>query len=72
MQKPESILENAIHKLLWDFEIHTKHLIAARRPDLVIVIEKENLPADHTVKLKESENRDKYQVLARELKKYGI
>ena len=30
---PESVLENEIHKLLWDFEIQTDHLISARQPD---------------------------------------
>ena len=29
------------------------------------------VPADHKIKLNESENRDKYQELAKELKKYG-
>ena len=24
-------------KLLWDFDIHTDHLISARRPDLIII-----------------------------------
>ena len=33
---PATVLENAIHKLLWNFHIHTDHLIAARRPDLII------------------------------------
>ena len=28
-------------------------------------------PTDHRVKLKESEKKDKYRDLARELKKYG-
>ena len=27
------ILENAVHKILWDFEIQTDNLIPARRPD---------------------------------------
>ena len=45
MHKPESILENEMHKFLWDFEIQTDFLILARRPDLVIVNKtKENLP----------------------------
>ena len=35
--KTESVLENETHKLFWDFEIQTDHLILARRPDLVIV-----------------------------------
>ena len=34
---PESILENKMHKILWDFDIQTDHLIPARWPDLVIV-----------------------------------
>ena len=33
----ESVLENETHKLLWDFELQTNHLISVRRPDLVIV-----------------------------------
>ena len=28
---------NDSHKLLWDFNIHTGHLIPARRPDLIII-----------------------------------
>ena len=35
MHKPESFQENEMHKLLWDFEKQTDHLIMARRPDLV-------------------------------------
>ena len=53
------------------------HLISARRPDLVWVNKKKRtcqivdfaVSADHRVKLKESEKRDKYIDLARELKK---
>ena len=37
MHKPESVLENETHKILWDFEIQTDHLIPARRPDLVLI-----------------------------------
>ena len=39
------VLENATHKLLWDFNIQTDHLIPARRPDLIIINKKkkENL-----------------------------
>ena len=66
-----------MHKLLWDFEIQTDHLIPDRRPDLVIVNKNKRsclivdfaVPADHRVKLKESEKRDKRMNLARELKK---
>ena len=70
----ESVLENKMHKVLWDFEIESDHLISARRPYLVIVNKKKkrtcqivnfDTPPDHRVKLKESEKRDKYQDLAR-------
>ena len=37
MHKPESVLENEMHKILCDFVIQTDHLIPARKPDLVIV-----------------------------------
>ena len=40
MHKPEFIQENDLHKILWDFEKQTGHLILARRPDLVIVKKK--------------------------------
>ena len=80
MHNPESVRENETHKSLWDFEIRTDHVIVARRPDLIIVKkkkkkrknkEKENLQNCGLcwVKLKESENEDKYFDLARELKK---
>ena len=64
-----------MHKLHWDFEIQTDHLISARKPDLV---EKKKetcqivnfaVPAVHRLKLKESEKRDKYLDLAKELKR---
>ena len=63
--------ENETHKLLWDFEIQTDHLI-----DLVIINLKEKekirthrivsfaVPAEHRVKLKENEKKDKYLDLA--------
>ena len=76
---PASVLENDTHKLLWDFDIQTDHVILARRPDLTIINNKKKrrtckivafaLPADHKIKLKESEKKDKYLDLARELKK---
>ena len=69
--------ENDTHKLLWDFNIQTDHLIPARRPDLIIINKKKRtckivdfaVPADHRVKLKECEKTDKYLDLDRELKK---
>ena len=68
MHNPESILENGTHKILWDFEIQTDHLISARRPDLEIVNKKRTCRivyfADQGLKLKENEKRDKYLNLA--------
>ena len=77
MHNPAPVLENATHKLLWDFNIQTDHLIPARRPDLIINNKKRRtckivdfvVPADHRIKLKECEKKDKYVDLARELKK---
>ena len=37
MQNPIPVLENDTHKLLWDFDIQTNHLISAKRPDLIII-----------------------------------
>ena len=72
-------LENDMHKLLWDFDIQTDRLISARRPGLIIINKKKKIckivdfavPADHWIKLKECEKRDKYLDFARELKNYG-
>ena len=40
MHNPAHVLENDTHKLLWDFNIQTDHLIPARRPDLIIINKK--------------------------------
>ena len=75
MHNPASVMENETHKLLRDFDLQTDHLISTRRPDLIIIKKKNRtyriiyfaVPADHRVKLKEIEKKDKY--LVRELKK---
>ena len=76
MPNPAPVLENAKHKLLWDFNLQTDHQIPARRLDLIIIIKKRTckivdfaVPVDHRIKLKECEKKDKYLDLARELKK---
>ena len=85
MHNPAPVLENDTHKLLWDFNMQTDHLIPARRPDLIIINNKKKkkkrkkkrickivdfaVPVDHRINLKESEKKDKYLDLARELKK---
>ena len=43
MHNPASVLENNTLKLLWDFDIHTDHLISARRPDVIIINKKSEL-----------------------------
>ena len=49
LHNSESVLENEIHKIFWDFDIQTNHLILARRPDLVIVNRKKRRePAKYT------------------------
>ena len=40
MHNPAPVLENDTHKLLWDVNIQTDHLIPARRPDLIIINKK--------------------------------
>ena len=40
MYKPESDLEYNTHKLLWDFDMRTDHLISARRPDPILINKK--------------------------------
>ena len=74
MYYPAAVLKNDTHKLLWDFDIQTDHLISARRPDLIIINKKKRIvdfavPTDYWIKLKECEKKDKYLDLARELKK---
>ena len=78
MHNPAPVLENNTHKLLWEFNIQTDHLIPARRPDLIIINNKKKkrtckivdfaVPADHRIKLRECEKKDKYLDFARELK----
>ena len=43
MHNPAPVLENDMHKLLWDFNIQTDHLIPTRRPDLIIINELKKL-----------------------------
>ena len=77
MHNPAPVRKNDTHKHLWDFDMHTDHLISARRPDLIIIDKKKKIckivdfavPADHRIKLKECEKKDKYLDLARELKR---
>ena len=79
MHNPAPVRENDTHKLLWDFNIQTDHLIPARTPDPIKINEKKKkrickivdfaIPANLRIILKECEKKDKYLDLARELKK---
>ena len=40
---PPPVLENDLHKLLWDFNIQTDHLIPTRKQDLIIINKKREL-----------------------------
>ena len=73
MPKTESIPENGTHKILWDIEIQTVHQIQKIRP-IEILTKKCHIvdlfvPADYSVKIKESEKRDKCFNIARDLRK---
>ena len=77
MHNSALVLENDTHELLWDFDIHTDHPISARRSDFLMINKKKRtckivdfaVPADHRIKLKECEKKDKYFDLVMELKK---
>ena len=73
MYNPAPVLENDTYKLQSDFDIHTDHLISARKPDLIIINNKKKkkkkkerickivnfaVPADYRIKLKECEKKD--------------
>ena len=67
MHNPETVLENGTHKLQWDFDIQTDHLISARRADVIIISKSKRtykivdfpVPADHRIKLKKCGKKDK-------------
>ena len=74
---PEKVEETDHVKILWDFNIQTDHVIEHRRPDVVVLDKHEKMchlidiavPGDSTVASKENEKVQKYQDLARELRK---
>ena len=42
MHNPAPVLGNDMHKLQWDFNIQTDHLIPGRRQDLIIINNKKD------------------------------
>ena len=79
IHNPALIQENNTYNFYEIFDIHTDHLISARRLDLIRINKIKRtckivgyaVPADHRIKLKECEKKDKYLNFARELKNYG-
>ena len=63
MHHPAPVQENDTHKLLWNFDVQTDHLISRRRPDLIEIYKIKRIykivyfavPADHRIKLKKCE-----------------
>jgi len=76
------VLEYEDYKLLWDFSVRTDHVIGARRPDLLIIDKRDKscqiidvaIPEDNGVRAwKEHKKVEKYQDLAREVRKmWGV
>ena len=70
-------MESANFKILWDFTIQCDRKIEARRSDIVFVDKKERevviidvtIPGDDSVKDKELEKLEKYQLLKDEVAK---
>ena len=59
MHNPDPVLENELHKLLWVFEIQTNHLILARRPDIVIIVEKKTKNNNKKTKQNQAKTKQK-------------
>ena len=51
MHNSAPVLENDTHKLLWDFDIQTDHLISARRPGLIVINNNNNNKKRKSAKL---------------------
>ena len=72
---PSAVVESSDVKLLWDFNIYTDHVLAARRPDIIVIDNLHNVvqivdvavPSDCNVTMKEIEKIEKYKDLSVEL-----
>jgi len=72
---PAAVVENNDMKVLWDFNIYTDHLLAARCPDIVVIDKQQktvqivdvSVPSDCHVAQKEKEKIEKYRDLSIEL-----
>ena len=67
MHKPDTVLENETHKILWDFEIKTHHLIPVRRPHLVLInkrrVHLQSFKFYRYSEMKKKRNRKEIQIL---------
>ena len=63
MHKSESVLENKTYKILIDFDIEMDHLMSSKRSEIMMINKVKRIcrladfavPANHRVKIKESE-----------------
>ena len=63
--QPVSVQENETHKIIWDFEIQTAHLISVRGPDLIIINKKQKKKKKKKKKKrKEKEKKRKRKLLS--------
>ncbi|XP_072169481.1 uncharacterized protein [Diadema setosum] len=77
MHEPQKVSENGQVKILWDFDVQTDNVIQHRRPDIIVVERAQQMctiidvavPEDSRVAEKEKEKIEKYQDLARELRR---
>ena len=69
MHQTETVIENETHKILWNFEIKTDHLIPAWISELVAIKKKKKttchlvyfaIPTNPKGKIKEREKKDIY------------
>ena len=67
MLKPESVLENETQLTRWDFEKQMDPQMSARRPDLVIVKKKENLPSSRLCRTERPQSKNKRKGKEREM-----
>ncbi|XP_072171997.1 uncharacterized protein [Diadema setosum] len=75
--EPQKVSENDHVKILWDIDVQTDNVIQHRRPDIIVVerirqmctIVAVAVPGDSKVGKKEKENIEKYQDLARDLRR---
>ena len=67
MHNPAPVLESDTHKLLWDFNIQTDHLISARRPDLIIINEKRRKSAKLSTLLSRLTTEQNWKNVKREI-----